>query len=209
MNDPMDAGFWNSRYESDQTPWDFGGVPADLQAFLKRKKKQLQGARVLVPGCGSGYEVKAFAEAGADVIGLDIAPAGVKRAKEIVGEQYAGRIVHGNFFTHPFEPASFDIIYERTFLCAIPPHAREKYRDRMAELLKRSGLLVGYFFYKKTDPRDGPPYGLAWGEGDALFAHHFLLLKDDPVSDSLPLFAGRERWQERHRTAHPLTPSTT
>jgi SAM-dependent methyltransferase len=204
MNDPMDPGFWNSRYESEQTPWDFGGLPADFQAFLKRKKKQLQGAKVLVPGCGSGYEVAAFAEAGADVMGMDISSAAVKRAQQVVGRAFAERIIKGDVFAYDFDPASFDFIYERTFLCAIPPQMREQYRDRMAELLKRSGMLVGYFFYKKTEPREGPPFGLAWGEGDALFSRHFLLLKDDPVTDSLPMFDGRERWQERHRTAKPV-----
>ncbi len=49
--------FWTSRYVAGKTPWDFGGVPAALKSFLTRSSAP---GRVLIPGCGSGYEVQAF-----------------------------------------------------------------------------------------------------------------------------------------------------
>jgi SAM-dependent methyltransferase len=198
---PSEPEFWNSRYQSGQTPWDFGGIPADLRAFLKRRPK---GGRVLIPGCGSGYEIKAFAEAGYEVTAIDVAPAAVERARQFVGPVLAERVSVTDFFAQDVPATPYDAVYERTFLCAIPPSLREAYRDRIASLLKPGGFFVGYFYYERTNPDEGPPYGLAWGEGDALFSRHFLLTRDDPVSDSLPVFAGRERWQERRRTSQPL-----
>jgi SAM-dependent methyltransferase len=198
MNHPSHPDFWNVRYAAGQTPWDFGGVPSDLQKFLKKKSPR---GKVLIPGAGSGYEIKAFADAGYDVTALDFSPAAVERAQHLVGPALADRVQLGDFFSHSF-PATFDLIYERTFLCSIMPDRRPAYRDRMASLLKYGGQFVGYFFYQRTIQRDGPPFGLAWGEGDALFARHFLIVKDDPVSDSLPVFAGHERWQERRRTSY-------
>jgi len=197
---PSESEFWNSRYESGKTPWDFGGIPADLQAFLQQHP---QGGRVLIPGCGSGYEIKAFAAAGYDVTAIDLAPAAVERARQLVGPTLAGCVTVADFFQQHFAAAPFDAVYERTFLCAIPPDLRQAYRDRIARLLKPGGFFVGYFYYEKTDPAEGPPYGLAWAEGDALFSTHFLLTHDAPVADSLPIFAGHERWQERRRTSHP------
>ncbi len=197
---PSHPDFWNSRYKSGQTPWDFGGVPADLKDFLKRNPN---GGRVLIPGCGWGYEVQAFADAGYDVTAIDLSPAAVERAHQLVNPALASRILVGDFFKHDFARTSFDVIYERTFLCALLPDRREAYRDRLTRLLKYSGALIGYFYYQKSEPNDGPPYGLEWGEGKALFSRHFLLMKDVPVTDSLPVFAGRERWQQRRRTSAP------
>lgn len=201
---PSHPDFWNTRYASKQTPWDFGGVPRDLTEFLRRKNKGTPAGapgRVLIPGCGSGYEIRAFADAGFDVTAIDISAAAVERARGLLGPTLAGRVLHGDFFQHGFTDP-FDVIYERTFLCAILPERRNAYRDRMAQLLKYGGSLIGYFYYQKPELANGPPFGLAWGEADELFQRYFILTKDVPVNDSLPVFAGRERWQERRRTAY-------
>lgn len=198
MSNPSQPEFWNSRYLKDNTPWDFGGVPADLKNFLKKDGK---GARVLIPGCGSGYEIQAFSEANYEVTAVDFSSFAVQRARRMVSEKPGVKIIEGDFFAHDFPHASFDFVYERFFVAAIPIELRQMYRDRMAQLLKYRGLLIGYYYYSKPDSVDGPPFGFAWGTADELFSRYFLLVKDEPVSDSLPAFAGRERWQERRRTS--------
>lgn len=201
---PSHPEFWSSRYLSANTPWDFDGVPGDLREFLKRKdtgsNSQARG-KVLIPGCGLGHEIRAFAQAGYDVTAIDFAPGAVERARRLNGTALASRIILGDFFSHDFTPASFDYIYERAFLCALLPERREVYRARVASLLKYRGSLLGYFYYQKPVLSDGPPYGFAWGTADELFARYFILVKDSPVSDSVPMFAGRERWQEWRRTS--------
>ena len=74
--------FWEKRFRENFTPWDAGGVPAQIKQFLKAEPR---GRRVLVPGCGSGYEVRAFSEAGHDVLAVDFARAAVERAQKILG----------------------------------------------------------------------------------------------------------------------------
>jgi SAM-dependent methyltransferase len=198
MPTPSQPEFWNARYLKDDTPWDFDGIPADLRLFLKKKGK---GAKVLIPGCGSGHEIKAFAEADYEVTAIDFAPFAVDRAKRMVGPALAKQVLLGDFFRYDLPSESFDVIYERSFVCSLTPDRRQAYRDRLAQLLKYRGLLIGYYFYKQPVLADGPPYGFAWGTADDLFSRYFLLVKDEPVTDSLPLFAGRERWQERRRTS--------
>lgn len=199
MSHPSEPSFWDTRYESSNTPWDFGGIPADLRAFLKRRLKTKP--RLLIPGCGHGHEIRAFADAGYDVTAIDFSRAAVERARLNAGADLADRVILADFFQHDFAAGAFDVIYERTFLCALTPDRREAYRDRVATLLKRGGDLVGYFYYKEPDLAAGPPYGFAWGTSDELFGRHFILTKDVPVNDSLPIFAGRERWQEQKRTS--------
>ena len=196
---PSHPKFWNDRYLRGETPWDFGGVPTDLRVFLRKKHK---GARVLIPGCGMGHEITAFADAGYDVTAIDIAPAAVERARALVGPALSSRVLLGDFFKHDFPATSFDVIYERNFVCALLPERREAYRDRMAQLLKYGGTLLGYFYYQTPDLKAGPPFGFAWGTADELFSRYFLLTKDVAVNDSLKPFAGRERWQERRRTSY-------
>ena len=74
--------FWDSRFRDGVTPWDAGGVPPRLVAWLEAKKSQ---ARVLIPGCGTGYEVQLFAEHGHDVLAIDFSDAAIEAARRELG----------------------------------------------------------------------------------------------------------------------------
>ena len=181
--------FWETRYRAGKTPWDFHGVPRALTSWLNSTPAT---GRVLIPGCGSGYEVQAFHAAGWDTVGLDYTPAAVARAKATLGG-LADKVVPADFFTYNFGSQKFDLIYERTFLCALPPERRTAYAARMAELLVTSGKLIGFFLYGHED--EPPPYPLTEAAALALFGKNFICQTDEAVTDSLPIFGDRERWQ--------------
>lgn len=187
--------FWTVRYAAGKTPWDFGGVPAALKSFLARSSTR---GRVLIPGCGSGYEVQAFHDAGYDVTGIDFSPAAIEHAKNIIGVS-GERIILGDLFTYDFGLCRFDLIYERTFLCSMPPPRWPGYVNRMADLLSPGGRLIGVFLYGQSSS-SGPPFPLTNGEAEQLFEKRFQLIRSDTMSDSLPLFRGMERWQEWLKT---------
>lgn len=186
--DPSAPDFWTERFEQSFTPWDKGGVPQDLQRFVAQSPRSL---RTLIPGCGTGYEVACLTRAGWDVTAIDFSPAAVAAAKRNLGD-LADKVVQADFFT--FEPPQPpELIYERAFLCALPVRMRGAIAERWAALLPPGGLLTGYFF---LDPSEkGPPFGIAQAELDTLLNPCFERLEDRTVSDSLPVFAGRERWQ--------------
>jgi SAM-dependent methyltransferase len=192
--DPNQAEFWTQRYDRGRLPWDLGRVPAALSRFLANGPTP--GA-VLIPGCGSGHEIKAFAGAGWRVTALDFSPSAVARAQLNAGPALARCIVQGDFFTYPFPSASFDLIYERTFLCAVLPSRWPQAARRFAELLKPGGLLLGVFYI--ATKIGGPPFGLSSSEPARLFDPFFILEANYPVTDSLPFFAGHEFWQVRRR----------
>ena len=200
LESPTHPDFWNTRYAAGRTPWDFGGVPKPVARFLSENSATLRrGSRVLIPGCGSGHEIKSFAAAGCDVTAIDISALAVARARREIGALKNIRIIEGDFFTEEFSAASFDLIYERTFLCALPPVLWPQMVARMAELLRPGGVLAGFYLF--GEKADGPPFGLAPGEPAQLFSSKFELRRDEPVppEESLAFFAGRERWQERTR----------
>jgi SAM-dependent methyltransferase len=199
VDDPADndqPDFWSARYAAGKTPWDFGGVPEALTLFLARPAAE---RKVLIPGCGSGYEVQAFAAAGHDVTAIDFSPAALERAKRVLGV-LAERVVLGDFFTYDFGARRFDLIYERTFLCSMSPSRRPCYVDRAADLLSPGGSLIGLFLYGRASS-SGPPFPLADGEAGDLFNGRFELTRSEAVADSLPLFRGMEKWQEWRKIA--------
>src|SRR5207237_4321753 len=100
----------------------------------------------------------------------------------------------GDFFSYDCGSKQFDIVYERTFLCSLPPRLWENYVGRVAELLRPNGKLAGFFFYgQESDP---PPYPLTEVSSKKLFGDRFKLVRSDPVPDSLPIFRGTGKWQE-------------
>ena len=181
--------FWDSRYREGRTPWDFEGVPTALTRWIASASS---AGRVLIPGCGFGYEVRAFADAGWDVTAIDYAPAAVERARRTLGP-LGDKVLLGDFFAHDFGRARFEVIYERTFLCALPPALWPAYGRRVAELLVDGGKLIGTFFYGAND--DPPPHPLTTDTADAALGSHFMRIADEAVTDSLPMFEGQERWQ--------------
>jgi SAM-dependent methyltransferase len=188
--DSAHPDFWTARYAARKTPWDFGGVPASLIRFLTRMPGN---GRVLIPGCGTGYEVAAFHRAGRDVTALDFSPVAVKHAREILGD-LGPAVVLGDFFTHDFGPGAFDLIYERAFLCSLPLMRWNAYARRMAYLLRPKARLIGIFLY--GDEPEPPPHPLTDSAAKQLFAGRFELTHTETITDSLPVFQGKERWQE-------------
>ena len=195
MSDFYGPQHWETLYREGRMPWDAGGVPAELTAYLTR---QPNAGRALVPGCGSGYEAVALADAGFDALAIDFSAAAVSRAREITAASPA-RVEPGDFFE--LEDAEFRFIYERAFLCALPPARRADWARQCARLLPAGGRLAGYFFLGPT-AADGPPFAIPRDELEALLDGDFERLEDTPAASPLPDFGEAERWQVWQRRDH-------
>ena len=185
--------FWDQRYASGETPWVLRKIPHTLRSFLKKRPTR---KRILIPGCGTDHGViKAFADAGFEVTAIDFSPVALAETKKALGN-FDGKIMRADFFKSDFE-RRFDLVYERTFLCAMHPRKWAGYANRVAELLRPGGKLIGIFFYG-TEP-EPPPYPINKTRAKELFGKYFRLIRDLKVSDSVPMFDGMERWQEWKR----------
>ncbi len=185
--DPLDPAFWDERFAKSFTPWDRGGVPCAVRDFVKRQAAPLT---TLIPGCGSAHELAFLCEAGWDATAIDFAPEAVARARTLAG-QWDERIVEADFFA--WQPARpLDLIYERAFLCALPPSMRPQVVARWAQLLAPGGRVAGFFYLDQTVK--GPPFGIGRAELDALMAPYFDCVEDEAVADSIPIFVDKERW---------------
>jgi SAM-dependent methyltransferase len=195
--DPLSPQFWDERFERGFTPWERGGVPEALRRFVSAAPQPL---RTLIPGCGSARELVYLLEAGWDATAIDFSPAAVSRAQAQAGK-WRCHIVEADFFRYQL-PAPLDLIYEQAFLCAMPRATWPAVAARWAALLPTGGLLAGFFYF--DDHPKGPPFGIARDALDQLLSPHFDCIVDDAVADSIPIFAGKERWlvwQRRRGTA--------
>ena len=185
---PEHPDFWCKRFGEGVTPWDAGRVQGDFASFVAARTQPLN---TLIPGCGSAWEAGHLADHRWPVTALDFSPTAVACAREVLADQ-AVDLVCADFFA--WQPAqALDLIYERAFLCALPRKLWADWGKRVAELLPPGGLLAGYFFV--CDQLKGPPFGILPEQLDALLLPNFECLTDQPVADSIPVFAGRERWQ--------------
>lgn len=202
--DPLSPDFWDERFDGAFTPWDRGEAPERLRVFIAETAKQVPATswrapdfrpRVLIPGCGAGYELELLCEAGWDATAIDFSPSAVAAARQNVG-RWAGRVVEADFFEYT-PPQPLDLIYERAFLCAMPRAMWPRVVQRWAELLPQGAQLVGYFFFDNNSK--GPPFGAERDALLALMAPQFDLEIDEPVTDSIPVFQGKERWMSWRR----------
>ena len=149
---------------------------------------------MLIPGCGRDHRtIDAFRRAGHRVTAIDFSPVAVESTRKAL-PKISNHIVLADFFTHDFANAPFDLIYERTFLCSLPPSQWKNYAIRVAELLRPGGILAGFFFYG-AEP-EPPPFPLTEEKAAEIFGSRFALETTEPVVDSLPVFRGTEKWQQ-------------
>lgn len=180
---------WNRRYLEGDTPWDKGNAHPALHTVPSCGA--LSG-RVLVPGCGTGHDVRALAAQGLDVTGLDLAPLALHRARifPIVGRE---RYVEGDLFDLPEDfYGYFDGVFEHTCFCAIDPARRTAYVDAVASALKPGGRLLAIFFTDPDNGGEGPPFACTVGELDDLFGRKFRLLLEHGEVATFTEREGRE-----------------
>ena len=192
--DPASPEFWDLRYAAGFRPWDAHGVQAQLRDYVASGSPR----NVLVPGCGTGWDVRFLADSGWNVVGIDFSAQAVDAARKVLGS-HAQRVRRGDFFA-PIAGEPFELVYERAFLCALPRRMWSDWATRVASLLVPGGELAGYFFMGAGER--GPPFPLRdAAELDALLDARFERIADEAVPDSLEVFKGRERWQRwRRRT---------
>ncbi|CAD6567119.1 MAG: hypothetical protein ASARMPRED_000506 [Alectoria sarmentosa] len=177
--------------KGDFLPWDRGMPNPALIDILTDQRDLLgtcfvedefgskRRKRALVPGCGKGYDVLLLASFGYDASGLEVSETAVKRCYEeqkANGLKYPARdessgagavkFMRGDFFGTDWMiniegDGKFDLIYDYTFLSALPPSLRPDWALRMAQLLAFKGNLICVEFPSAKDPLiGGPPFAL-------------------------------------------------
>lgn len=187
---------WEDRWQRNDTPWDKGYGAPPLAEYLEDALCVLhQARRVLVPGCGSGHDVRELAGRGIGATGLDLSPTAIARSREIPRAGTEDYLAGSLFDAEWRIGREFDAVWEHTCFCAIDPSLRPAYARAMAEILPPGGHLVGLYFLTPWDPgekEEGPPFAVTREEITELLSPWFELRKDQVPGRAYPGREGRE-----------------
>lgn len=181
------ADYWEERYKAQQTGWDAGAPTTPFVDFFKFYKNEL--AKILIPGCGRAYEGELLWRSGfRNVWLLDLAPSAKEAFLERVPDFPENQFLLEGFFDHT---ATYDLILEQTFFCALEPTLRPRYAEVMSELLNPGGELVGVLFiFPLTE--QGPPFGGSAEEYLNYFEPYFDIAVMEPCRNSIKPRMGNE-----------------
>ncbi len=185
MENELNGEYWSKRYAENDAIWDMGKVSPPLKEYIDQLTDK--NIAVLIPGCGNAYEAEYLIMQGfTNVTLIDISELLVNELKKKFPSGNP-RIIFGDFFELNEQ---FDLIIEQTFFCALDPVLRNKYADKMHDLLSENGKLAGLLFDQDFD--GGPPFGGSKEEYEDLFSPKFKIVMMEPCYNSIPRRAETE-----------------
>jgi len=187
MQTMLDSEYWTNRYLNDEIGWDTGSATNPLKQYLDQLEDK--NLSILIPGAGNAYEAAYANDIGfKNVYILDISPVPIGNFISNNPNFPKEQIFQEDFFQHE---NTYDLILEQTFFCALPPHMRNVYAEKMKSLLEPGGKLVGLLFDVAFE-KEGPPFGGTREEYLAFFSKHFEVETMETCYNSIKPRAGKE-----------------
>ncbi len=183
----LNKDYWNQRYINGKTGWDVGYATPPITRYIDQLDNK--SLKILIPGCGRAHEGRYLMDKGfKNTFLIDISPKVIADIKANFPDFPQQQVICDNVFEHQ---SQYDLILEQTFFCALHPNLRENYAQKMSELLKPNGKLVGVLFNFPLNS-DTPPYGGHTEEYYALFNQYFSHVKIEDCRNSIKPRRGNE-----------------
>ena len=183
----LSGEFWDNKYTTKNIRWDIGYISTPLQHYFEQLKDK--SIKILIPGGGNSYEAEYLHNKGfQNVFVVDISEVALSNLKSRIPTFPTNHLIHQDFFELN---SIFDLIIEQTFFSALNPNLRATYAEKMTQLLKGNGKLVGLLF---NDPlnTDRPPFGGSKKEYLVYFESLFKMKVFDNCYNSIDSRMGRE-----------------
>lgn len=213
---PADKEFWQGRWRTGQTGWDFGRADPLLPRLIEvaRAKQVLHaGARILEPGCGRAHNGAALAQlddeiGGYHVTAFDAVEEAIAGARALYGNgqvRHLTLVVGDALRVNSEWLAVFDAVFDRAMLCALPPDLRNTYLRNCFAYLRPGGVLLSLPFAQLVDAtKSGPPFAMSAQELQQALNPGFtqLFLEEHRVGDDriakmfVSIWCRREAWLE-------------
>jgi hypothetical protein len=144
----MSSVDWENRYQQADTPWDKGLPHPMIESW---RGLALAPGAIVVPGCGRGWDLRAWAMMFPQhrVLGIDLAASAVEDAQKNCADLSNVRVILADFFDHAswrsaaeLEGQNVSLVWEHTCFCAIPPSLRETYAATVAYFLPTFAMMM-------------------------------------------------------------------
>ncbi len=152
--------FWDLVYAFEETPWDTGQVPPELERVIGEGTVAPPG-RALDVGCGTGTNVLYLARCGFEALGVDVSRLAVGRARRRSRENGVAASFHAFDVTklhRPGSPVSGPIDFVLDIGCFHTLHrsARDSYVEMLEQLLGSNGYYLQYTHLRERETQAGP-----------------------------------------------------
>jgi methyl halide transferase len=192
MKDVNDFEYWENIYLNNDTGWDLGGITP----YIDKISDEIKKGKVIILGCGRGYDAVMLAKKGFEVTAVDFSPSAINFLNDLADQQGVSvKIAQKDIFslTDNFK-GYFDYVIEQTCFCAIDVKRRSEYELLVNKLLKAKGQLIGLWFpIGKKILDGGPPYGVSIKEIKLLFRKKWNIVKEEYSTLSVEKRKNREK----------------
>jgi SAM-dependent methyltransferase len=154
----MPHPLWNESYASGQLPWDTGQPEPLLIEFVT--SSGVKPSPTLEIGAGTGTNAIWMAEHGFDVLGVDLSPLAVERARaKMEGHSLPCRFEALDFLAATLPGGPFQFVFDRgCFHVFDEADERQRFAARVAAVLAPGGLWLSLIGSTEGSPREvGPP----------------------------------------------------
>jgi len=183
----LNKDYWEERYNNNEIGWNIGYPSTPIKAYADQL--QDKSLKILIPGAGNSYEAEYLWDLGfKNLFIVDIVKQPLNNFKNRVPDFPEDQLLNIDYFELN---NSFDLVLEQTFFCALKPDLRTKYAEKMHQLLKPYGKLVGLLFnFELTE--SGPPFGGSATEYKSLFKDQFKIKTLEKSINSIKQRQGKE-----------------
>jgi len=146
--------FWEEKYKTNQTNWDTKSTNPVFAELLDNSGIFKPG-KMLVVGCGKGYDAVLAAGKGYKVTAIDFSLTAIDYAKQLAVQREVNIefLIEDIFTLNKDYTENFDLVYEYTTYCAINPERRNEFAKKISSLIKKGGRLITILF--PVDKREG------------------------------------------------------
>jgi len=200
----MEPQFWIRAWKEGRTGFHRRAVHDRLMRYFPRLNPQ-PGQKVLVPLCGKSKDLLWLAGLDLKVHGVELHEGAVEAFFAENGLSPVGKTAEGAFnrytsgniavncgdFFGLGADGSYDFVYDRAALVALPAPMRKRYAGVVTDALKTGGKCLLIVYQYDQTKMEGPPFSVEDREIRELYGDRFTieLLESEPPTEDGPGFA--------------------
>lgn len=185
----MELSYWRSKWRKGKIGFHmkdgFPGLEKYWNSIPMNNKPT-----VLVPLCGKSKDLVWLAKHSDRVVGVEISELAVEQffkenslnaeistfADFTIYRSGNIEIWNGDFFKLPKQKLpSFELVFDRAALVALPPEMRTEYAAKIIDLISNNALILLHLYYYRQEEMNGPPFSVSPGEVKKLYGDKFQL----------------------------------